>query len=330
MKKTVIVMVAALLVVQGAVFAGGGKDASGGDKAVTKSYLMATSTATGSYYSFGSVMSQVISTHTNINLTVTSTGGSIENARLLGSGENEFALIQTDVNHYALSGTELFAGKPIKNFSAISAIYPEMVQIVVTKASGIKSVTDMKNKKICVGAAGSGYEVAARQVLATYGMDYNDIDERFLAPAEAKNALQDGQIDAFFLCSGYPNANVTELSLTGKIEVVTIDPEHLAKMVATYPFYSPYTTPDDQYNLGHSITSVSVIAMFAVRNDIPEDEVYAITKAIYDNIDELRRLNSRANYVTLEGAFRGINGNVHPGAARFYKEKGLTVPANNL
>jgi TRAP transporter TAXI family solute receptor len=276
------------------------------------------------------VRAQVISSKTNINLTVTASGGSIENARLLGSNENEFALIQTDVNHYALSGTELFAGKPIKNFSAITAIYPEMVQIVVTKNSGIKSVLDMKNKKVCVGAAGSGYEVAARQVLAAHNMSYDDVDERFLAPAEAKNALQDGQIDAFFLCSGYPNANVTELSLTGKIEVLTIDPDHIKKMVQMYPFYSPFTTPDDQYNLGHSITSVSVMAMFVARNDIPEDEVYAVIKALYENLGELRQLNTRANHISLEGAFRGINGNVHPGAVKYFKEKGISVPSNNL
>ena len=104
----------------------------------------------------------------------------------------------------------------LAHFSAITACYPEIVQIVVSKASGIKSVSDMRSKRICVGAVGSGYEVAARQILGIYNMTYDDIDERFLSQSEAKNALQDDQIDAFFMCSGYPNANVTELSLTGK------------------------------------------------------------------------------------------------------------------
>ena len=295
------------------------------------SYLMATSSATGNYYRFGSVLAQIISDKTDINITVTSSGGSIENARLLGSGENEFALIQTDVNHYALTGTEQFAGKPIRGFSAITALYPEMVQIVVSKKSGIQSVLDMKDKRICVGAAGSGYEVAARQVFAAHGMSYDDIDERFLSASEGKNALQDGQIDAFFMCSGYPNSNVVELGLTGGIDVISIAPEYVAKLTEMYPFYSPYTTPDDdQYKIGHTVDSVSVMAMLVGRDDVPEDHVYQITKVIYENLDEIRTLNARGNYMSLEGAFRGISGNVHPGAARYYREKGMTVPSKDL
>jgi len=264
--------------------------------------------------------------HTGSNITVSSTGGSVENVRLLKKEENEMALIQTDVNSYALSGIEQFAGNPVTNYAAITACYPEMVQIVASKSSGIKSVADMRGKRICVGAVGSGYEVAARQILGIYGMNYDDIDERFLSQSEGKNALQDDQIDAFFMCSGYPNANVTELSLTGKIEVISIDDEHLKLIGEKYPFYAPFTTPDDQYNLGHPVTSVAVMSMLVVLKDISADDVYAMTAALYDHLDEVRALNKKADYMSLEGAFRGIPGNVHPGAAKFYEEKGLKVP----
>jgi len=289
-------------------------------------YLMGTGSATGNYYNFGSMLAQVMNTHTKTNITVTSTGGSIENVRLLVSGENELALIQTDVNNYALNGTEQFAGNPQKGFSAVTACYPELVQIVVSKKSGIKTVSDMAGKKICVGAAGSGYEVAARQILTAYGMDYDDIDERFLSQAEGKNALQDGQIDAFFMCSGYPNANVTELSLNGNIDVLSIDGKHMAILLEKYPFYSSFTTTDDQYNLGHSITTAAVIAILVASDKIPATEVYDMTKAIYENLPELQSLNSKAKYMSLEGAFRGIPGNFHPGAVKYYKEKGMQVP----
>ncbi len=330
MKKLLVFLLILLITVS--LFAGGTKEAGSSSETEMSggSYLMGTGSATGNYYNFGSVLAQVVNSKTSTNLTVTSTGGSVENARLLGSGENEFALIQTDVFHYALKGIEQFKGAPIKGFSAITACYPEMVQIVVSKKSGIKSVLDMKNKRICVGAAGSGYEVAARQVLAAHGMNYDDIDERFLSQAEGKNALQDGQIDAFFMCSGYPNSNVTELSLTGNIDVISIDGTYMKKMLEMYPFYALFSTSDDQYNVGHKITSVSVMAIMVARNDVPEKEIYNITKAIYENLDELKSLNSKANYVSLDGAFRGISGNVHPGAARYYKEKGMTVPDKNL
>lgn len=324
MKKAILVLMMFLFCVTSAA-------ATSGEALASASYLMATSSATGNYYRFGSVLAQIISAKAGVSITVTSSGGSIENARLLGSGENEFALIQTDVNHYALTGTEQFAGKPIRGFSAITALYPEMVQIVVSKKSGIQSVLDMKGKRICVGAAGSGYEVAARQVLLAHGMTYDDIDERFLSASEGKNALQDGQIDAFFMCSGYPNSNVVELGLTGGIDVISIAPEYVKKLTEMYPFYSPYTTPDDdQYKIGHTVDSVSVMAMLVARDDVPEDVIYNVTKVLYENLDEIRLLNSRGNYMTLEGAFRGIGGNVHPGAARFYREKGMTVPSKDL
>lgn len=310
----------------GAALSVGAAASFAADHKISGSFLMGTGSATGNYYSFGSVLAQVINSHTGANITVSSTGGSVENVRLLKRGENEMALVQTDVNSYALNGVEQFASGAVTNFSAITACYPEMVQIVASKASGIKSVADMRGKRICVGAVGSGYEVAARQILGIYGMNYDDIDERFLSQSEGKNALQDDQIDAFFMCSGYPNANVTELSLMGKIEVISIDDEHLKLLQEKYPFYAPFTTPDDQYNLGHPVTLVAVMSMLVVLNEISDDDVYAMTAAIYDHLDEIRALNKKGAYMSLEGAFRGIPGNIHPGAARFYEEKGLKVP----
>lgn len=293
---------------------------------VSGSFLMGTGSATGNYYAFGNALAQVVNKHTGSNITVSSTGGSVENVRLLKRADIEMSLVQTDVNNYALNGIEQFADGAVKNFSAVTACYPEMVQIVASKASGIKSVADMRGKRICVGAVGSGYEVAARQILGIYGMNYDDIDERFLSQSEAKNALQDDQIDAFFMCSGYPNANVTELSLTGRIDVVSIDDEHVGMLLEKYPFYAAFTTPDDQYKLGHPVTSVAVMSMLVALNDLDENDVYAITAAIYENLDEIRAVSKKAEHMSLENPFRGIPGNVHPGAARFYEEKGLKVP----
>ena len=297
-----------------------------GEHKISGSFLMGTGSATGNYYAFGSALAQVINRHTGANITVSSTGGSVENVRLLKKADIELALVQTDVNSYALDGVEQFADGAVNNFSAITACYPEMVQIVVSRASGIKSVPDMRGKRICVGAVGSGYEVAARQILDIYGMTYDDIDERFLSQSEAKNALQDDQIDAFFMCSGYPNANVTELSLTGKIDVISIDDGHIWLLLEKYPFYAEYATPDDQYKLGHPVSSVAVMSMLVALKELGEDDVYAITEAIYENLGEIRGVNRKAEHMSLENPFRGIPGNIHPGAARFYKEKGIELP----
>ena len=292
----------------------------------TGSYLMGTGSATGNYYAFGNAVCTVVNNVTGANLTVNATGGSTENARLLGSKENEFAMIQSDVYSYAHQGVELFDGSPITNFQAVTACYPEMVQIVVRKDAGISSVADMAGKNICVGAVGSGYEVAARQILGAYGMTYDDINETFADQATAKNGVQDGTFDGMFLCSGYPNGNVQELSLTGKIEVLTIDQEHLDILVKDYPYYSAFTTETDEYNLGHEITSVAVKCMLVCLDNFSEDEIYALTKAIYEHLGEIQEINSKANYMSLEDALSGIPSDLHPGALKYYAEQGLTIP----
>lgn len=290
------------------------------------SYLMGTGSATGNYYQFGNAVCTVVNNVTGANLTVNATGGSTENARLLGAKENEFAMIQSDVFSYAHQGIELFNGEQITNFKAVTACYPEMVQIVARKDSGITSVADMAGKKICVGAVGSGYEVAARQILDAYGLSYDDIDEAFADQSTAKNGIQDGTFDAMFMCSGYPNANVTELSLNGNIEVISIDEEHMATLLEKYPFYSSFTPETDEYNLGHPITSVAVKCMLVCLDSFSEDEIYALTKAIYENLGDIKEINAKANYMSLEDALSGIPSDLHPGAAKYYAEKGIEIP----
>ncbi len=290
------------------------------------SYLMGTGGATGNYYAFGNSVCTVVNDVLGCNITVNSTGGSTENARLLGSGENEFAMIQSDVYSYAQEGVELFESGAITNFQAVTACYPEMVQIVVRKGAGISSVADMAGKNICVGDVGSGYEVAARQILGAYGMTYDDINETFADQATARNGVQDGTFDAMFMCSGYPNSNVVEMSLSGNIDVISIDQEHLDILTAQYPFYSAFTPENNDYNLDHELTSVAVKCMLVCSDTFSEDEIYTLTKAIYENLDAIRTINAKANYVSLESALSGIPSNLHPGAAKYYEEQGITIP----
>ena len=290
------------------------------------SYLMGTGSATGNYYAFGNALSTVVNRVTGANLTVNATGGSTENARLLGSGENEFALIQSDVFSYAHQGVELFDGNPVTNFQAVTAAYPEMVQIIVRKDANISSVTDMKGKNICVGAVGSGYEVAARQILSAYDMSYDDINETFADQSTAKNGIQDGTLDGMFLCSGYPNSNMVELSLNHNIEFVSIDDDHMKILLEKYPFYSEFAPETDEYDLGHPIKSVAVKSMLVCLDTFSEDEIYALTKAIYENLPDIQEINAKANYMSLDSALSGIPSDLHPGARKYYEEQGVTIP----
>ena len=326
MKKVLALLLTLLMVLSLAACGGGGTTTDNKGSGFSGDYLMGTGGATGNYYAFGNSVSTVLNKVLGCNITVNSTGGSTENARLLGSGENEFAMIQSDVYSYAQDGIELFEGGAITNFQAITACYPEMVQIVVRKGSGITSVADMKGKNICVGDVGSGYEVAARQILGAYGMTYDDINETFADQATARNGVQDGTFDAMFMCSGYPNSNVVEMSLNGKIDVISIDQEHLDILTKQYPFYSAFDPEDNQYNLDHNLVSVAVKCMLVCSDKFSEDEIYSLTKALYENLDDVREINAKANYMSLEGALNGIPSNLHPGAAKYYQEQGITIP----
>ena len=184
----------------------------------------------------------------------------------------------------------------------------------------------MKGKNICVGDVGSGYEVAARQILGAYGMTYDDINETFADQSTARNGVQDGTFDAMFMCSGYPNSNVVEMSLNGKIDVISIDQEHLDILTKQYPFYSAFDPEDNEYNLDHNLVSVAVKCMLVCSDKFSEEEIYTLTKALYENLGDIREINAKANYVSLESALNGIPSNLHPGAAKYYKEQGITIP----
>mgnify|MGYP000811663378 CR=1 FL=1 len=165
------------------------------DVGFTGSYLMGTGSATGNYYNFGNAVCTVVNQKTGANLTVNATGGSTENARLLGAGENEFAMIQSDVYSYAHQGIELFDGTPITNFKAVTACYPEMVQIVVRKDSGIQTVEDMRGKNVCVPVQNPTFifQYLCEKNGLTVGTDIT-IDNTYAQPAELNTALASGEV----------------------------------------------------------------------------------------------------------------------------------------
>lgn len=296
--------------------------------AIKGDFIMATGGTSGTYYAFGGVICQVINGATGSNITANSTGASVENIRLLESGDADFAIVQTDIMAYAVGGTtlETFNGQPVKNVKAIASLYPEVVHCVTTNMA-INTIGDLKGKVVSMGAPGSGTRANAEQFLEAYGLTVNDVQVRDLSFAESGSALQDGTIDAAFVVAGAPNSAITELSVSKPVKIVSIGDAERAAMIKKYPFYADYTVAKDVYKTEADATTLAIKAVLICRAEMSDDDVYAFTKALFENQPELAAAHAKGAVLSSDAAMIGIvPGNVHPGAAKYYTEIGVKVP----
>ncbi len=281
-----------------------------------------TGGSTGTYYGFCNVISSLLKEKTGASLMIQSSGASKANILDIDDGIVDMAIVQNDVMDYAYNGTSLFADiGAVDSFSTLGAAYAEVCQIVARADSGITSVADLKGKKVSVGDSGSGVEFNAQQILGAYDITFEDIDKQNLSFQASADALKDGKIDAFFCTAGAPTVAITDLSTTTGTVLVGIDAEHIAKLQADYGFYAEYVVPAGTYNgIDADVTTVAVKATFIVSNDLDEETVYQLTKAIYENKDEYS--HEKATEMSLEYAVSSISVPFHPGAERYYKEVG--------
>jgi len=312
MKKLLLIVLASLMVLSLAACGGSGE------------LILATGGTGGSYYPYGGAMATVFNNNIEgINVTSTTSGASTENARLLNKNEADLAILQNDVLDYAYNGTELFAdGGALNNVRAIASLYPEIIQIVVSADSGINSIEDMKGKRISVGAAGSGTEANARQILETYGITYNDFEVSYLSFAESSTGVQNMTLDGFFCTAGVPNPSILELNAVKEVKILSVDAANADALIAKYPFYAKYTIADTVYEGIKGADTVAVMATLACSADLDEETVYNITKTMFEKQADLAAANDKAKELTLEGAVEGISIPLHAGAEKYYKEVG--------
>lgn len=274
----------------------------------------------GVYYPLGGGMARLISNEVDfISASVQSTGASVANVGLLARGNVEFALIQNDIGYYAMTGTEMFEGRAMPSLRGVAMLYPETIQIVTLAGSGIESVADLAGKRVAVGAAGSGTEANARQILGAYGITYDDITPDYLSFAEAASNLRDRNVDAAFLTAGFPTAAVTDLATSLNIRVLNVSSEAFAALAEDYPFYTQVTIPEGTYrNVNEDVSTVAVMAMLATHADVSDEIVYESTKAVFDNLDQLAALHSAGARISIERAQDGQPLELHPGAAQYF------------
>jgi hypothetical protein len=285
---------------------------------------IATGGTAGTYYPLGAGMADIWNKNIKgMNAMVQSTGASVANINLLRNKEVDLIFVQNDVAFYAYNGVELFK-EPFPQLRGLATLYPETVQIVALADRGINSVYDLKGKRVAVGAAGSGTEVNARQILAAAGITYNDIKVQYLSFAEAASNLKDGNIDAAFVTAGHPTAAIVDLAAVRKIVLVPVADEIIRSLQKDYPFYVKIVVPAGTYKgVDTDAVTVAVKAMLAVRAEMPEDLAYQLLKTMYANQKRLIEAHAKGELIIPETGKEGMSIPLHPGAEKFFKEMGL-------
>jgi len=297
--------------------------ASGGEKAEEKPRFISilTGGTGGTYYPLGGSFAKIIKDATGIEANAETSGASAENMTTLKKGDAEFAFSQTDIASYANEGKLMFKDNKVENVKAIATLYPETIQIVTTKKSGIKSVEDLKGKKVSVGAPGSGTNPNAEQILEVHGLTFNDIKKQDLSFDESTEGIQNGTIDAAFVTAGTPTGAVESLSATEDIVIIPIAQDNIEALIKKYPYYIKDEIPAGTYGLESAASTVAVQAMLVARIDLSEKVVYDITKAIFENIDKVT--HAKGKLIKVENALNGVGIDVHPGAKKYFDEKGV-------
>jgi len=303
----------------------GGSSDNGGEATAEKPKFISivTGGTGGTYFPLGGAFAQIITDETGIQTNAETSGASAENMNTLKDGNAEIAFTQTDIASYASEGKLMFEGNAIDNVSAIGTLYPETIQIVTTAKSGIKSVEDLKGKKVSVGAPGSGTAPNAEQILEVHGLTFDDIQKQDLSFDESTAGIQDGTIDAAFVTSGTPTGAVEGLSATEDVVIVPIAQDKIDALIEKYQYYVQDEVPAGTYKLAEAVPTVAVQAMLAVANDLSEDVVYDITKAIFENLDKVT--HAKGKLIKAENAVKGTGIDLHPGAKKYFEELGITV-----
>ncbi|ALA19445.1 TAXI family TRAP transporter solute-binding subunit [Chelatococcus daeguensis] len=284
-----------------------------------------TGGTSGVYYPLGVALSKIYAEKIpDTRPSVQATKASVENLNLLQQGKGEIAFALGDSVKLAWEGdTEAgFKGK-LDKLRGITAIYPNYIQIVASKESGIKTLADLKGKRLSVGAPKSGTELNARAILEAAGLGYNDLGKvEYLPFAESVELMKNRQLDATLQSAGLGVASIRDLAASVDITVVEIPADVVEKVGAPY---IAGTIPAGTYNgQAGDVPTAAVVNFLVTREDVSDDLAYAMTKTIYENLDQLAAAHSAAKAIKIEDALGGMPVPLHPGAERFFKEKGVS------
>jgi TRAP transporter TAXI family solute receptor len=285
----------------------------------------------GVFFPYGGGLARILTAKLpNSEATAEVTGGSVDNMKLIHANEADIGMSTVDSAYDAAKGQGSYADTGPIAACTIAVLYQSFLHVVALDGSGINTVADMKGKRISVGSAGSSTEDAADRVLEAAGLDpQNDITRDSLSVAESVAAMKDQKIDAFFWIGGLPTAAVTDLVATPnlKIKFVPID-QYLEPMRQKYgPVYTAFALPKDIYaGVEQDVPGIGIGNILFVNANMSEQLTYDILKTIFDNMGEVQTIHPEAKKLSLETAATGSSIPFHPGAIKFYTEKGVWKP----
>lgn len=312
----------ALAIAGAAALAGG---LAGPAFAQQKFFRIGTGGTGGTYYPIGGLIANSISDG-NINASAVASNGSVANVNGIVGGAMESGFSQADVAYWAYTGTGIYDGRPkVEELRAIANLYPESIHVIVRKGSGIKSMADIKGKRVSLDEPGSGTLVNARALLAAFGITERDVRPEYLKQIQSVEKLKDGTLDVFFQTTGYPQGTLTELASTNGFDLLAIDGASSQKLRDQYKFFATDEIPEGTYKGVAGVKTLAVGAQWVTSAKIDADLVYQVTKGLWS--DKTRAAldggHAKGKAIQRASALHGIGIPLHPGAERFYKEAGL-------
>jgi len=289
-----------------------------------------TGGVTGVYYAAGGAICRLVNKDRKdhgLRCSVESTGGSVFNVNTIKANELDLGVAQSDVAFNAYNGQQQFAKDgAYKDLRSVFSLHPEPANVVARPEANIRSFDDLKGKRFNVGNPGSGTRATVAQILDAKGWTMADFSlASELRPDEHGSALCDGKIDAFFYAVGHPSANIQDPTTTCGARLVPVTGPAIDTLVARYPYFAKTVIPGGLYpNNPNDVQTFGVLATFVTSAQVPEETVYLVVKAVFDNIDEFRKLHPALANLKPENMVKdGLAAPLHPGAERYFKEKGL-------
>lgn len=290
---------------------------------------IATGGTGGTYYPLGGMLAQLISNKATvdgkkISATAESAGASVANSKLLGNQEIESAFVAADILDAAYNGRAQFNGKPVKNLRALAALYPETVQLVTRADSGINSIKDLKGKSISSGSPGSGQYQLLTDLLRVNGLARSDVKEDSSSFSQAVDKIKDGNLDATLITAGVPTAAVTDFAQAHDLKIVPLSGPELDVLLKEQPYYTRVNLPANTYKgQTEAVPTLAVLAVWATHDGVSDDMAYQVTKALFENLPIMGQVHVQGKNIKLDTATAVGTTPIHPGALKYYKEKGV-------